>query len=271
MSKLAIRMSFGLLAFGSWTCLAAPPPQRRPATPREPVEVKRRVEPREEEPRIQGGQIKSNPATIRRLIAHPHLAIVRIEGGEGRSTYRMQVGERVVETNDVGQLLDALPPGSEQRLDVSALSAKQRAVFKETARRILDARGTDAVRIVEEAEALVDRSARARNMVIHPAEPNSAGGGYVQAADLTFVNGQRYRISASSSFRATLQHFFERLWTALTSRGPQEDALEITRRVIRETARENNISEDELRVQIHDSLGKSVLVEILVRRLIDAC
>ena len=127
------------------------------------------------------------------VVVRSDFAVVQIARAAEASQYVVDVGDRVVRTNDVAVIVAALPAASRQYIDVSQLSQKQRAVFSSSVQTVLDAQHAGRVRVVETAAPLVSTDGVRSGLVVRDTirETSTNSGRYAQRADAT-VDGSRF-------------------------------------------------------------------------------
>jgi hypothetical protein len=200
-------------------------------------------------------------------VVRPTFAVVQVSSGVYGSAYTVHVGDRVLQTNDVAVIISALPVAERQYLDVSMLTAKQRAAFAISAQTALAAQPSRRVRVVENAGPLVSVDALRNALVIRDMVLETNSGWYAQRADAT-IEETRYSFRALSRLAAAVTRFFAMLTMYFNGeRANGESTFDLVHRLRREVASEYGISADDLQVEIRDGLGSSYWVDLQAPQL----
>ncbi|MBV8544514.1 MAG: hypothetical protein JO093_09380 [Acidobacteria bacterium] len=196
---------------------------------------------------------------------------VSSEGPHDHPVYVARIGDRVIaRTNSARDIANAIPAAGVRRLDLSGLStSRDQDVFKAS----VPADERDRLEFVQKTEPLFDHRARPvpgsfQTSELVP-EPH---GSFRQEAAFKVGDGKPYSVHVTASKPGIVARFFELLGAYFRSSPPQPhmSAHAIISAVTQRVARENNIKESDLQVQIKDDLKRTIFGELLLRRLIDA-
>jgi len=194
---------------------------------------------------------------------------VSLEGPGDHPVYVARIGDRVIASaKNAREIANAIPAGGVRRLDLSGLpTSKDQDVFEAS----VPADERARLKFVRKSEPLFDPRARPVPGSFQPSKlVQEPDGRFRQEAAFEVGARKSYSVHVAASKPGIVARFFELLAAYFASPPHPMSAQAIISAVTQQVARENEIKESDLQVQIKDDLKQTIFVELLLRRLIDA-